>query len=164
MKPTNTHTRVLVADDDQSIRQLLCTIVRREGIEVDCVPDGGEAIEQLRQKSYSVILLDLMMPRVDGFGVIEHLKQHAPAVKPLVLVITAYADQKFKEVDPDVVAGVIRKPFEVSDIGNLVRLCVSGYEEATRDLADDRAMREIASRHWHIPHSRGANGSGDGAN
>jgi len=166
MKSMKTLTRVLVADDDQSIRQLLCTIVRREGIEVDCVPDGAEAIEQLEQKSYSVILLDLMMPRIDGFGVIEHLKQHVPAVKPLILVITAYADQKFKEVDPNIVAGVIRKPFEVSEIGNLVRLCVNGYEEATRDRllsADDRAIRDIASRHWHIPNSRGANGSGEGA-
>ena len=64
-------TRVLVADDDQSIRQLLCTIVRRERLEVDCVSDGQEAIDHLREHDYSVILLDLMMPRVDGFAVID---------------------------------------------------------------------------------------------
>jgi len=115
--------RVLVADDDRSIRQLVCTIVKREGIAVDCVADGEEAIELLKKHEYSVILLDLMMPKVDGFGVIEYLKTHPQEAKPVVLVITAYADQKFKEVDADVVAGVLRKPFEVADLGNIVRQC-----------------------------------------
>lgn len=141
-------TRVLIADDDQSIRQLVCTIVRREGLEVDCVADGAEAIEKLMTKEYAVILLDLMMPRVDGFGVVEYLKNNPPSQKPVILVITAYADQRFKEVDPALVAGVIRKPFEVSDLGNLVRLCVHGFDDATqRSLAtaEDRAIRNFAA-------------------
>jgi CheY-like chemotaxis protein len=123
--------RILVADDDPSIRQLVCTIIKREGLQVDCVRDGTEAIEKLQQNTYAVVLLDLMMPRVDGFGVIDHLKTDPPAHKPIILVVSAYADQKFKEVDPNVVSGVIRKPFEVAELGNLVRLCVEGYEEAT---------------------------------
>lgn len=123
-------SRILVADDDPSIRQLVCTIIKREGLQVDCVNDGGEAIEKLSQRSYAVVLLDLMMPRVDGFGVIEFLQANPPAHKPVVLVVSAYADQQFKEVDPYVVAGVIRKPFEVAELGNLVRLCVEGYEDS----------------------------------
>ena len=122
-------SRVLVADDDQAIRQLVCTIVKREGLEVDCAADGAEAIEKLQENEYAVILVDLMMPRVDGFGVIAHLKKHPPTYKPVVLVVTAYADQTFKKVDPNVVTGVIRKPFEVAEVGNVVRLCVAGYEE-----------------------------------
>ena len=140
------HARVLVVDDDQSIRQLVCTIVERERFDVDSAADGAEAIELLKKNSYSVILLDLMMPRVDGFGVIEFLKDHQGASKPIVLVITAYADQKFKEVDPTVVAGVIRKPFEVADLGNLVRLCVQGFQsELSHKLyqSGDRAIREF---------------------
>ena len=122
-------SRVLVADDDQAIRQLVCTIIKREGLEVDCVADGAEAIEKLQEKEYAVILVDLMMPRVDGFGVIAYLKKHPPTYKPVVLVVTAYADQTFKKVDPNIVTGVIRKPFEVAEVGNVVRLCVAGYEE-----------------------------------
>src|SRR6266567_5158989 len=95
--------QVLVADDDQSIRQLVCTIVRREGFVPDCVVDGLEAIEKLKEHEYSVILLDLMMPRMDGFGVIDYLKKNPPRVKPIVLIITAYADQSFKQVAPNVV-------------------------------------------------------------
>jgi CheY-like chemotaxis protein len=141
------HPRVLVADDDQAIRQLVCTIIKREGLEVDCVADGAEAIEQLRQNQYAVVLVDLMMPRVDGFGVIEHLKEHPPAYKPVVLVITAYADQTFKKVDPDVVTGVIRKPFEVSDVGNVIRLCVSGYDEFMQQHMPSPPLRAVAVAH-----------------
>jgi CheY-like chemotaxis protein len=157
-------TRVLVADDDLSIRQLVCTIVKREGLEVDCVADGAEAIEKLGQHDYDVVLLDLMMPRVDGFGVVEYLRQNPPLHKPVVLVITAYADQKFKDIDPDIVSGVLRKPFEVAELGSLVRLCVHGIHEAADDLvnARDASIRDFASRHWQVANRRG-NGNGDGA-
>ncbi len=143
--------RVLVADDDVSIRQLVRTIVRREGIDVDDASDGYEAIEKLKTHSYAVILLDLMMPRIDGFGVIEYLKENPPPMKPVVLVITAYADQKFKDVDADIVAGVVRKPFEVTELGDLVKLCISGLDQLSRlDLlqASDRSIRELAERNW----------------
>ena len=128
-------TRVLVADDDPSIRQLVCTIVHRERLAVDCVADGVEAVEKLREHEYAVVMLDLMMPRMDGFGVIDWMKKHPARVKPVVLVVTAYADQKFKQVDPTLVAGVLRKPFEVAELGNLVRLCVTGFDaDATQRL------------------------------
>lgn len=127
--------RVLVADDDQAIRQLVATIIRREGIEVDVAADGYEAIEHLKKREYPVILVDLMMPRVDGFGVIDHLRRNPQLHKAVVLVISAYADQKFKQVDPEVVTGVIRKPFEVADLGTLVRLCVTGFEAVKQRLA-----------------------------
>ncbi|HET7710978.1 MAG TPA: response regulator [Thermoanaerobaculia bacterium] len=137
---------VLIADDDQSIRQLLRTIVQREGLAADCASDGLEAIEKLRAREYAVILLDLMMPRADGFEVIEYLKTNAPQQKPVVLVITAYADQRFKKVDPDIVAGVLRKPFEVTELGALVRLCSAGYQEEVvqrRSSAGGRATTDL---------------------
>ncbi|HEU4523230.1 MAG TPA: response regulator [Thermoanaerobaculia bacterium] len=122
--------RVLVADDDQSIRQLLGTIIRREDLSVDLAADGAEAIDLLKQREYPVILLDLMMPRTDGFGVIRWLKEHPPVQKPVIIVISAYADQKFKDVDADLVSGVLRKPFDIADVGNLVKLCVHGFQSA----------------------------------
>lgn len=153
-------TRVLVADDDFSIRQLVCTIVRREGLEVDCAADGAEAIEKLKEHDYAVLLLDLMMPRVDGFGVVEYLKNHLPAVKPVVLVITAYADQKFKEVDPAIVSGVLRKPFEVAELGGVVRLCVNGFDREVENSTN--AIQDLASRHWATAAPGNGNGNGNG--
>src|SRR5262249_40850526 len=128
-------SRVLVADDDSSIRQLLCMIVRREGVEVDCVPDGAEAIEKLQERNYAVILLDLMMPRVSGFEVIEYLKHNPPAIKPVVLIISAYTDQRVRTADASIVAGILRKPFEIADLGEIVRLCIRGLD---RELSGRR--------------------------
>jgi CheY-like chemotaxis protein len=142
--------RILVADDDQSIRQLLGTIIEREGFHVDTVADGNEAIEKLKAHQYEVVLLDLMMPRRDGFEVIEYLKHHPGPIKPVVLVISAYADQRFKQVDPDIVAGVIRKPFEVAELGSMIRLCVKGLdEELSQKLyySSDRSVREFAEKY-----------------
>lgn len=150
-KPAN-EPRVLVADDDQSIRQLVKTVVSRENIDVDVAADGQEAIEHLERNDYAVILLDLMMPRLDGFGVIEYLRTHPQKRKPVVLVITAYADQKFKSVDADIVSGVLRKPFEVAELGSLVRLCVNGLDQAAAAellQASDRSIRELAERTWN---------------
>ena len=155
-QPTQKETRVLVADDDHSIRQLVCTIVKREGLQVDCAADGAEAIAFLEANDYAVILLDLMMPRVDGFAVVEHIRTHPMRQKPVILVITAYADQKFKEIDPSLVAGVLRKPFEVAEIGSLVRDCVAGFVNArqpetaaARDQAAPVYQAEQSNRHAH---------------
>ena len=132
--------RFLVADDDITVRQLVSTFVRREGYAIDAVSDGEDAIERLRTGEYAVILLDLMMPRMDGFAVIDYLKTHPLPRKPLVLVITAYADQRFKDVDPAVVSGIVRKPFEIADLANIIALCVetTGLTTPTPiDLARD---------------------------
>ena len=148
------HARILVADDDQSIRQLLGTIIRREGFEVDTAADGYEAIDKLEAHDYAVILLDLMMPHKDGFEVIEHLKTHHQRSKPVVLVISAYADQRFKRVDANIVAGVIRKPFEIAELGGMIRLCVKGLDEAMSSrlyYSSDRAVREFAQRFGDMP-------------
>lgn len=131
--------RILIVDDDPSIRRLLTTIVKREGLNVDAAVDGEEAILQLEKHEYLVILLDLMMPHVDGFGVIDYLREHPRQTKPVVLVITAYADQKFKRVDPDIVAGVLRKPFEVAELGSLVRLCAIGLDDQLNARAGQNA-------------------------
>jgi len=139
--------RLLVVDDDRAIRQLLCTIIRREQMEADTAADGEEAIALLKRNRYSVILLDLMMPRVSGFDVIDWLRQNPPSFKPVVLVISAYADQRFRSVDPDVVAGVLRKPFEVADIGNLIRFCIRGLDDEMTErlrISEDSAIRRLA--------------------
>ncbi len=144
--PEGPGQRVLVADDDQSIRQLVSTIVKRERLIVDLAADGLEAIECLKHRQYAVILLDLMMPRLDGFGVIEWMKENPPLIKPILIVITAYADQRFKEVDAELVSGVLHKPFEVAELGNLVRACVTGFTEELKQqlfVSKDRAIREF---------------------
>lgn len=159
-----TPKRVLVVDDDYSIRHLIAALVRRENIAVDMAADGEEAIERLREHDYAVILLDLMMPRVDGFGVVKYLSEHPSPQKPIIFVITAFGDQAFKKVDSGIVAGVIHKPFEVSEIGSLVRQCVMANDNDLRHAlrrSRERAIREFdAFVKWtdrSEPEGRGTN-------
>ncbi len=68
----------------------------------------------------------------------------SPLIKPIIIVITAYSDQRFKEVDAELVAGVLRKPFEVAELGDLVCACVTGFtEEVAQKLSfsKDGAIR-----------------------
>ncbi|MGZ7081107.1 MAG: response regulator transcription factor, partial [Thermoanaerobaculia bacterium] len=66
--------RILVVDDDESIRTMIVRILSRENFHVDSARDGFEAIEMLAKEDYTTILLDLMMPRVDGLQVLRFLE------------------------------------------------------------------------------------------
>ena len=73
-------------------------------------------------------------------------------MKPVILVITAYSDQRFKEVDASIVAGVLRKPFEIADLGGIVRLCINGLDGEMTDrlyASSDRAVRNLAQQQIH---------------
>jgi CheY-like chemotaxis protein len=70
--------RALVVDDDDPIRAMLVNIVERLDFDVDSARDGAEAIACLDDDGYDVVLLDLMMPRVDGWAVLDHLSAVDP--------------------------------------------------------------------------------------
>jgi CheY-like chemotaxis protein len=65
--------RVLVVDDDKAIRTLVTTVLTRNGDSVETAQNGEEAIGAIAGKKFGAIVLDLMMPKLDGFEVIEHL-------------------------------------------------------------------------------------------
>lgn len=126
MNETGTQARVLIADDDPLIRRLLAKLVRREGMIADTAADGVGALALLAENNYRyhAILLDLMMPRLNGYDVVDHLGSRVDEPRPIVIVITAYGDDEWHDLNPAVVTGVVRKPFEISDLGNLLRLCI----------------------------------------
>jgi two-component system response regulator MprA len=104
--------RVLVADDDSAIRTLVSRVLARRGYSVETACDGAEAIEMLGRLPFDLLVLDLMMPRVDGVGVITELAGR-PAPRPPVLVMTAAVADILRRVPEGAVAGVILKPFDL---------------------------------------------------
>ena len=113
--------RVLVVDDDAEIRGLLSTTFRHYGLTVDVASDGREALECIAGAQYAVIVLDLIMPSVDGFTVIERLGARDEAL-PVVLVITG-AEEHVGALDARVVHGVIRKPVDPEELAHIVLAC-----------------------------------------
>ncbi|HEX9407382.1 MAG TPA: response regulator [Thermoanaerobaculia bacterium] len=116
-----TPKRVLIVDDDATIRELLGSVLRRRDLAVDEAADGSEALALLRQNSYAVVLLDLLMPNVDGFGVLDELESAVST--PVVLVITGADRALLKQLDPQKIHGVLRKPFDADDLANIVVAC-----------------------------------------
>jgi DNA-binding response OmpR family regulator len=118
--------RILIVDDDDSIRGLLCTILSRRGFTVDTARDGIEALARLGSCTYAAMLLDLMMPVKSGYDVLDELKKSEAARRPIVFVLTAGAS--IRDLDPEVVAGSIRKPFDVEVLTDMVTACVTAVE------------------------------------
>jgi CheY-like chemotaxis protein len=128
--------RVLVVDDDDAILRLVCPLLEAEELETECVKSGLEAIDRLEHERFAVVLLDLRMPAGDGFSVIEHLERSNLEVPPIVLVVSAYADDRLeRDLATGIVTGVIRKPFDPMNLGEIVRRYASKYERHRRRAA-----------------------------
>ena len=115
--------RVLVVDDDAAIRELLETILTTQELAVDLADSGERAVELLNENQYAVVLLDLMMPKVNGFSILDRLSSGELASPPVVLVVTAADRTTIDRLDPQRIHGVIRKPFDPDEIARLVVAC-----------------------------------------
>ena len=115
--------RILIVDDDNAIRTLLFTLLRRRGMPVDTAKHGAEAIERLGKCRYALMLLDLMMPVKNGWQVLEHVTAMDARMRPAVILLTAGTEPR--EFNPDIVAGTVRKPFDVELLYDTVVGCIS---------------------------------------
>jgi len=113
--------RALVCEDDAPIRALVTRVVQREGFEVDAVTDGVEALEKLSADGYDLLVIDLMMPRVDGMEVLRKLRDERPANLKHAIVMTAASDSVAAFVEP--VCTFLRKPFDIDRLASAVRSC-----------------------------------------
>lgn len=122
--------RILVVDDDDAIRALVSTVLRRRGFRVDTARHGADALERCAQCRYRLVILDLMMPRMSGYEVLEHFCGLAAALRPLVLVLTAGLEPK--TFNPEVVIGMIHKPFDIELLVDTVTACLTTMTDATQ--------------------------------
>jgi len=118
-------TRALVVDDDEPIRTLLAKIVEHEGFAVETAKDGREAIEQIDADGFDVILLDLMMPRVDGYQVLDHLRDAHPDLVPCTIVATAVPERNLRRQAISGVFKVHSKPFDIARLVEDLRSCAA---------------------------------------
>ena len=115
--------RALVVDDDDPIRAMLAKVVERQDLEVHTARDGVEAIQRIDQDGYDVILLDLMMPRVDGFGVLKHLQEHHPEKLQCTIIASAVPETEILRRFDVPVYRIHPKPFDMSKLIEDIRAC-----------------------------------------
>jgi len=117
---------VLVIDDDAAIRHLITTLLRRANANVETAPDGRDALARLKSRPYSVVILDLMMPAVDGFEVLERVSQTMPELLKRIIVLTAVSQNTLGKLTAEAqVWRVIRKPFDIDDLLRSVADCAA---------------------------------------
>lgn len=120
--------KVLVVDDDPAVRALLEIVGKRAGFTVDTSPDGLDALEKLREADYLIMVLDLMMPRVNGYDVVQQLA--AEPRRPAIIVVTAMTGSYVAQLDPQVVHSIVRKPFDVDMMAAILTSVASAVKSA----------------------------------
>jgi DNA-binding response OmpR family regulator len=118
--------RVLVVDDDDPIRTMLAKVVERQDLDVDTARDGVEAIERLDDDGYDAIVLDLMMPRVDGYGVLKHMEANHPEKLACTIIASAVPESEILRSFRMPVYRVHTKPFDMGKLLDDIRACTAG--------------------------------------
>ncbi len=111
---------VLVVDDDPDILEALSEILEAEGFEIRRARNGKEALERLEPDPPQLILLDLMMPVMDGWEFAQRMRQKPNVANIPLIVLSADRNVGSKATDIGAV-GHLAKPFELNDLLDMVR-------------------------------------------
>jgi DNA-binding response OmpR family regulator len=139
-------TRVLVIDDESPIR-LLCRVnLEAESMEVLEAPDGPTGLEKARSELPDVILLDVMMPGLDGWRVAEELLDDDRTEHIPIVFLTARAELRDRARGIDL-GGVdyVTKPFNPVELAPLVRDLIARVERGERDVLRREKLAELRS-------------------
>jgi DNA-binding response OmpR family regulator len=137
-------TKVLVIDDEPPIR-LLCRVnLEAEGMEVIEAPDGPSGVEKARSERPDVILLDVMMPQLDGWQVAEQLLEDERTNGIPIIFLTARAEFRDRARGLDI-GGVdyITKPFNPLELAPLVRSLLVRIDRGERDELRTEKLTEL---------------------
>ncbi|MCU0312798.1 MAG: response regulator transcription factor [Solirubrobacteraceae bacterium] len=135
--------RILLVDDEESIRTLLSYPLRKDGYEVVIAQDGLEALDRFRQTSFDLVVLDVMMPRLDGLEVCRQLR--ARSTVPIIM-LTAKTEEVDKVVGLELGADdYITKPFSVREFRSRVKAALR-RASMTRDEGGEAPLEVLDLR------------------
>ena len=142
--------RLLLAEDEKELSRALTTILERSNYSVDAVYDGEEALEYLNSNNYDGLILDIMMPRVDGLTVLKKLREKRNLIPVLLLTAKSEVDDKVEGLD----AGAnhyLTKPFAAKELLARIRAMTREHTSAvnaslhTGNLTLDLASYTLSS-------------------
>jgi len=122
--------KILVIDDDLAIRVLLQAVLRRMKFDVELAEDGAAGLEMVGSNDgYDLILLDLMMPRLNGYEFIDRISKQSSDGRPHIVVFTAAGKRGVDKIPEDTVCASILKPFDLDKFIEIIADCVTGDHE-----------------------------------
>ncbi len=125
----NTNRRLLIVDDDKDIRELLVYDIKSSGYMVDSANDGEEGLKKAVQNNYDLILLDVMMPKMNGYDVCKNIRLVKPKVPILMLTAKGAIDDKTEgfNVGAD---DYLVKPFDIQEVLLRIRALLRRNDES----------------------------------
>jgi two-component system, NtrC family, response regulator AtoC len=138
-------TRILIVDDEEIVRESLSAWLEKDGYTLATVPDGETAIDRIRKERWSILLVDLKMPGIDGLQVLEEAKRVQP--ESAAVIMTAYAT-----VDTAVAAMKIGaydylvKPFDPEELSLMIQKIVTQQMLVRENVL----LRKVLKREYHF--------------
>ncbi len=136
--------KLLLAEDTRDLNRAICAILAHEGYEVDAAFDGEQALDFLKESSYDGIILDIMMPKVDGLSVLREIRSRHILTPVLLLTAKTEIDDRVEGLD----AGAddyLPKPFAMKELLARIRSMTrrrTAYSESTMQFGDIRLEAE----------------------
>ena len=115
--------RILVIDDEPDIRDSLEALLSSENYRVELAANATEGLKRLENSAYDLVLLDLMMPRLNGYEFIERIGT-LPVPRPHIIVFTAAGKRGVDKIPPDSICASILKPFDLEKFIELIDDCL----------------------------------------
>jgi DNA-binding response OmpR family regulator len=128
-----TPCKILAVDDENDVLLIVKTTLESEGYDVVSASDGETALEIAMEQKPDVIMLDIMMPGMDGFEVLEHLKENDETAEIPVIMLTGVEDKS--KIQKAILSGIqyyIIKPFDVKEVVEKLRVVLRDQEERGR--------------------------------
>ncbi|NPD30736.1 response regulator transcription factor [Eggerthellaceae bacterium zg-1084] len=126
--------RLLLAEDEADLARSLAVVLGHAGYEVRCAADGAEALRELDERAFDLVILDVMMPRVSGLEVLRRLRERGAAVPVLMLTARSLVDDKVEALDAGANDYMV-KPFASKELLARIRVLTRNAS----DLAVDQA-------------------------
>lgn len=124
MDNLNSRSCVLIVEDDPAIRRLVRMVLEREGFRVETAADGVEAVLKLGVAEYDAIVLDLMMPHLDGFSFMSTLAENDPERLKSIIITSAASPAVIRDRLRGEPFAVLTKPFDITQLAAQVHACV----------------------------------------
>jgi DNA-binding response OmpR family regulator len=134
----NGSARILLVDDEQSIQTLLSYPLRKDGYHVTSALDGSEALQRFEDGRFDLVILDLMLPRLDGVEVCRQLRSRSQVP---IIMLTAKGSETDKVAGLEVGADdYITKPFSMREFRSRVKAALRRSRMAASELGDEGAI------------------------
>lgn len=132
--------KVLVVDDEKLIVKGIRFSLEQEGMEVDCAYDGEEAVQKAKKNEYDIILLDVMLPKLDGFEVCQQIREFSSVP---VIMLTAKGDDMDKILGLEYGADdYITKPFNILEVKARIKAII----RRTKKKAPEKENRKVVEK------------------